>query len=92
MLENLTLKIEKALKKITGQGRLTEQNISDAIRELRRLLLDADVNYKVAKSFIDDVKDKALGKEVLTSVSPGQHITKILYDELTALMGGTNQS
>lgn len=89
MLENLTLKIDKTLKKITGQGRLTEQNISDAMRELRRILLDADVNYKVAKSFIDDVKEKALGKEVLASVSPGQHITKILYDELTALMGGT---
>ena len=88
MLENLTLKIDKTLKKITGQGRLTEQNISDAMRELRRILLDADVNYKVAKSFIDDVKEKALGKEVLASVSPGQHITKILYDELTALMGG----
>lgn len=89
MLENLTLKIDKTLKKITGQGKLTEQNISDTMRELRRILLDADVNYKVAKSFIDNVKEKALGKEVLASVSPGQHITKILYDELTALMGGS---
>jgi len=89
MLENLTLKIDKTLKKITGQGRLSEQNISDTMREIRRILLDADVNYKVAKSFIDDVKEKALGKEVLASVSPGQHITKILYDELTALMGGS---
>lgn len=89
MLEDLTLKIDKALKKVTGQGRLTEQNISDTMRELRRVLLDADVNYKVAKSFIDDVKVKALGEEVLASVSPGQLITKILYDELTQLMGGT---
>ncbi|MEN8192399.1 MAG: signal recognition particle protein [Bacteroidota bacterium] len=89
MLENLTLKFDKTLKKITGQGRLTEQNISDTMREIRRILLDADVNYKVAKSFIDDVKSKALGKEVLASVSPGQHITKILFDELTALMGGS---
>lgn len=89
MLEDLTLKFDKALKKVTGQGRLTEQNISDTMRELRRVLLDADVNYKVAKSFIDDVKDKALGEEVLASVSPGQLITKILYDELTRLMGGT---
>jgi len=89
MLEDLTLKFDKALKKVTGQGRLTEQNISDTMRELRRVLLDADVNYKVAKSFIDDVKIKALGEEVLASVSPGQMITKILYDELTRLMGGT---
>ncbi len=89
MLDDLTLKIDKALKKVTGQGRLTEQNISDTMRELRRVLLDADVNYKVAKSFIDDVKEKALGEEVLASVSPGQLITKILYDELTKLMGGT---
>ncbi len=89
MLDDLTLKFDKALKKVTGQGRLSEQNISDTMRELRRVLLDADVNYKVAKSFIDDVKDKALGAEVLASVSPGQLITKILYDELTQLMGGT---
>jgi len=89
MLEDLTLKFDKALKKVTGQGRLTEQNISDTMRELRRVLLDADVNYKVAKSFIDNVKIKALGAEVLASVSPGQMITKILYDELTQLMGGT---
>ena len=90
MLDDLTLKIDKALKKVTGQGRLTEQNISDTMRELRRVLLDADVNYKVAKSFIDDVKEKALGEEVLASVSPGQLITKILYDELTKLMGGSS--
>ncbi len=90
MLDDLTLKIDKALKKVTGQGRLTEQNISDTMRELRRVLLDADVNYKVAKSFIDDVKEKALGEEVLASVSPGQLITKILYDELTTLMGGSS--
>jgi signal recognition particle subunit SRP54 len=90
VLEDLTLKFEKALKKITGQGRLTEENIAVTLREIRRVLLDADVNYKVAKKFIDDVKVKALGKEVLASVSPGQLITKIIYDELTALMGGTN--
>jgi signal recognition particle subunit SRP54 len=89
MLEDLTLKFDKALKKVTGQGRLTEQNITDTMRELRRVLLDADVNYKVAKSFIDDVKEKALGQDVLASISPGQLITKILYDELVVLMGGT---
>lgn len=90
MLEDLTLKLDKALKKITGQGRLTEDNISDTLREIRRVLLDADVNYKVAKKFIDDVKVKALGQEVLASVKPGQLITKIIYDELTLLMGGSN--
>lgn len=89
MLEDLSEKLEKALKKVTGQGRLTEANISDTLREIRRVLLDADVNYKVAKQFIDDVKEKALGKEVLTSVTPGQLITKIIYDELTKLLGGS---
>ena len=91
MLEDITLKFEKALKKVTGQGRLSEQNISDTLREIRRVLLDADVNYKVAKQFIDDVKVKALGQEVLASVTPGQLITKIIYDELTELMGSTQQ-
>ncbi|MBI9070430.1 MAG: signal recognition particle protein [Melioribacteraceae bacterium] len=88
MLEDLTAKFDRALKKITGQGRLTESNISDTLREIRRILLDADVNYKVSKKFIDDVKEKALGEEVLASITPGQLITKIIYDELTALMGG----
>ncbi len=91
MLEDLTLKFEKALKKITGQGRLTEKNISETLREIRRVLLDADVNYKVARQFIEDVKQKALGKEVLASVTPGQLITKIIYDELTRLMGGSRK-
>jgi signal recognition particle subunit SRP54 len=90
MLEDLSLKLDKALKKITGQGRLSESNISDSMREIRRVLLDADVNYKVAKQFIDDVKEKALGKDVLTSVTPGQLITKIIFDEMTILMGGSN--
>lgn len=89
MLDDLTEKLERALKKITGQGKLTESNISDTLRDIRRVLLDADVNYKVAKKFIDDVKEKALGTEVLNSVSPGQLITKIMYDELTLLLGGT---
>ncbi|AFN73514.1 signal recognition particle protein [Melioribacter roseus P3M-2] len=88
MLEELTEKFERVLKKVTGQGRLTEENISETLREIRRVLLDADVNYKVAKQFIEDVKVKALGKEVLTSITPGQLITKIIYDELTRLLGG----
>lgn len=88
MLDDLTEKLERVLKKVTGQGRLTENNISDTLREIRRVLLDADVNYKVAKNFIDNVKEKALGKEVLASVTPGQLITKIIYDELVKLLGG----
>lgn len=88
MFEELSLKLDAALKKITGQGRLTETNISDTLREIRRILLDADVNYKVAKDFIEKVKEKALGKEVIASVTPGQLITKIIYDELVELLGG----
>jgi signal recognition particle subunit SRP54 len=91
MFEELSLKLESALKKVTGQGKLTEANISDTLREIRRILLDADVNYKVAKDFIENVKVKALGKEVITSISPGQLITKIIYDELTELLGGGHQ-
>lgn len=88
MFEELSLKLDAALKKITGQGRLTEANISDTLREIRRILLDADVNYKVAKDFIEKVKEKALGKEVIASITPGQLITKIIYDELVELLGG----
>ena len=91
MFEELSLKLETALKKVTGQGRLSENNISDSLREIRRILLDADVNYKVAKDFIENVKVKALGKEVVASISPGQLITKIIYDELTTLLGGGHQ-
>ena len=91
MFEELSLKLESALKKVTGQGKLTEANISDTLREIRRILLDADVNYKVAKDFIENVKVKALGKDVIASISPGQLITKIIYDELTELLGGGHQ-
>jgi signal recognition particle subunit SRP54 len=90
MLEELSLKLETALKKIRGQGKLTENNIADSIREIRRVLLDADVNYKVAKEFIENIQTKALGKEVIASITPGQLITKIIYDELTQLLGGTH--
>jgi signal recognition particle subunit SRP54 len=88
MFEDLSLKLENSLKKVRGQGRLTEKNIADTLRDIRRVLLDADVNYKVAKEFIEQVSVKALGTEVLNSISPGQLITKIIYDELTLLLGG----
>ncbi len=90
MFEDLSLKIETALKKVRGQGKLTEKNISDSLREIRRVLLDADVNYKVAKEFIEHVSTRALGKEVIASISPGQLITKIINDELINLLGGTH--
>jgi signal recognition particle subunit SRP54 len=89
MFEDLSLKIENALKKVRGQGRLNEKNISDTLREIRRILLDADVNYKVAKEFIDKVSEKALGKEVIASLTPGQLITKFIFDELVTLLGSS---
>ncbi len=90
MFEDLQLKLESSLKKIRGQGKLTEKNISDTLREIRRVLLDADVNYRVAKDFIDNVSKKALGQEVINSITPGQLITKIIHDELTLLLGRSN--
>lgn len=89
MFENLTEKIDRAFKLLKGQGKITEINVSETLKEIRKALLDADVNYKVAKSFTDSVKEKALGQDVLTSVSPGQLLTKITHDELAALMGGS---
>jgi signal recognition particle subunit SRP54 len=89
MFEELSLKLDSTLKKVSGQGKISEKNISDTLREIRRVLLDADVNYKVAKDFIDSVSSKALGKDVIASISPGQLITKILYDELVTLLGGS---
>ncbi len=90
MLEDLSAKLELALKKVRGQGKITEKNVSETLREIRRVLLDADVNYKVAKEFIEKVSVKALGQEVLVSITPGQLITKIIYDELTLLLGAKN--
>ena len=87
MFENLTDKLEGALKSISGQGRINELNIAETMREIRRALLDADVNYQVAKEFTENVKNKVLGSEVLTSVSPGQQLVKIVYDELVHFLG-----
>ena len=89
MFENLTDKLERSFKILKGEGRITEINVAESLKEIRRALIDADVNYKVAKSFTDEVKQKALGQDVLKSVKPGQMMTKIVHDELAALMGGT---
>lgn len=89
MFDELTTKLEIALKKIRGQGKLSEKNISDSLREIRRILLDADVNFAVAKEFIEKVSHKALGQEVIASITPGQLITKIIYDELVDLLGSS---
>ncbi len=89
MFENLTDKLERSLRLIKGQGRITEINVAETLKEIRRALIDADVNYKVAKTFTDDVKAKALGQDVLKSVSPGQMMTKLVRDELATLMGGS---
>lgn len=88
MFESLNDKIERAFKILKGQGKITEVNVSETIKEIRKALLDADVNYKVAKQFTDTVKEKALGQNVLTAISPGQLLTKITRDELAELMGG----
>ena len=89
MFENLTDKLERSFKILKGEGRITEINVAETLKEIRRALIDADVNYKVAKSFTDQVKQKALGQDVLKAVKPGQMMTKIVRDELALLMGGT---
>ena len=90
MLENLTEKLQSVIKTIRGQSRFSEENISEAMREVRIALIEADVALPVVKFFIDQVKEKALGVEVLKSVTPGQAIIKIVQDELTSLMGSEN--
>ena len=87
MLDDLTNKLEGVIKKIRGQGKITESNIEESLREIRRILFDADVNYKVVTNFINEVKEKSLGQNVLNSISPGQLIVKIINDELIKLMG-----
>jgi len=89
MFENLQDKLDRAFKVLKGQGNITEINVAETMKEIRKALLDADVNYKTAKTFTDEVRQKALGENVLTSISPGQLLTKIMNDELAALMGGT---
>ncbi|MCL1974035.1 MAG: signal recognition particle protein [Bacteroidetes bacterium] len=87
MFENLSDRLERSFKILKGEGRITEINVAETLKDIRKALLDADVSYKVAKNFCDDVKQKALGQNVLSAVRPGQMMTKIVHDELAALMG-----
>jgi signal recognition particle subunit SRP54 len=89
MFQNLSEKLESAFKNIKGQARITDLNVANTIKDIRRALVDADVNYKIAKEFTDKVKEKAIGSKVLLSVNPGQQLVKIVQDELTELMGGS---
>ncbi len=88
MFENLSEKLEGALQSVTGQGSINEVNVAETMREIRRALLNADVNYQVAKEFTDNVKEEATGEDVLNSVTPGEQLTKIVYDELARVLGG----
>ncbi|MEM1405715.1 MAG: signal recognition particle protein [Bacteroidota bacterium] len=91
MFDNLSHKLDKAFQTLKGQGSITEVNVATTVKEIRRALIDADVNYKVAKEVTDEIKGQALGMDVLTSVSPGQLLTKVTNDQLTALMGGQGE-
>lgn len=90
MFEELSQKLEGVFKRLRGQGKVSEANVAETLREVRRVLLDADVNYKVAKQFVDDVLKRAVGQEVIQSITPGQLIVKIIYDELVKLLGTSN--
>ncbi len=90
MFENLSERLERSFKLLKGESKITELNIADTVKDIRRALLDADVNYKTAKQFTDNVKDKAIGQGVLTAVKPGQMMTKLVHDELALLMGGSS--
>src|SRR5947208_3987762 len=90
MSDSLSGKLENAFKRLRGLGKISESNISDSLREVRMALLDADVNFKVARDFIERVKTKSLGQEVIQSIQPGQQIIKIIHDELVDLLGSEN--
>src|SRR6056297_1389604 len=89
MFDSLTDRLEQSFKLLKGQGRISEVNIAETLKDVRRALLDADVNYKTAKDFTNTVKEKAIGQKVVESVKPGQMMVKIVHDELANLMGGS---
>src|SRR5438445_1179338 len=90
MFETLSGKLQNAFRNLRGLGKISESNVGDSLREVRLALLDADVNFKVVKDFIERVKNKSLGQEVIQSIQPGQQIIKIIHDELVELLGSTN--
>src|SRR5271154_57091 len=90
MFDSLSGKLQQAFKNLRGLGKISEANVADSLREVRLALLDADVNFKVARDFIERVKTKALGQEVIQSVHPGQQIIKVIHDELVDLLGSAN--
>src|SRR5437016_11899623 len=92
MFDSLSSKLQNAFKNLRGLGKISEENISEALREVRLALLEADVNFKVARDFIERVKNKSLGQEVIQSIQPGQQIVKIIHDELVDLLGSSNAS
>ncbi len=92
MFESLSERLEGAFKNLKGEAKITDLNIAATVKEIRRALVDADVNYKIAKEFTDKVKDIALGTKVINAVSPGQLMTKIVKDELAELMGGSEST
>ena len=92
MFENLSERLEQSFKMLKGQGRITEINVAETLKEVRRALLDADVNFKIAKQFTEEVKEEALGQEILTSLKPSDMMVKIVHDHLTKLMGGENEA
>ncbi|MDD5169206.1 MAG: signal recognition particle receptor subunit alpha, partial [Syntrophales bacterium] len=89
MFENLAEKLDGIFKKLKGRGRLDEENIQGALKEIRMALLEADVNFKVVKDFVEDVRARAVGQDVIESITPGQQVVKIVNDRLVELMGGT---
>ena len=91
MFDNLSERLERSFKILKGEGRITEINIAETVKDIRKALLEADVNYKTAKQFTDQVKEKALGQNVINAVRPGQLMIKITHDELASLMGGEAQ-
>src|SRR5213080_1946729 len=90
MFDSLSSKLQNAFRNLRGLGKISESNVGDALREVRLALLDADVNFKVVREFIERVKNKSLGQEVVQSIQPGQHIIKIIHDELVELLGSEN--
>jgi len=88
MFDDLTGKLETAFRKLRGYGKLSEKNIHDSLRDIRRALLEADVHYKVVKDFVGRIGEKAVGREVLKSITPGQQVVKVVYNEMTTLLGG----